>query len=92
MCSCQEANYTIGQWISTKCPFAIGDLETYRRKGVEVFVSIYCECGKEVGELCFAGNKHLGMWKLNRSVPNDKVLINAQHWLSNIYGTETNEI
>ena len=70
----------------------MGDLGCYRRKGLEIMVGIYCDCGKEVGELCFAGHKHLGMWRMNNTVSEEKVIKNMNHWLSNVYESENTEL
>ena len=59
---------------------------------MEVMVGIYCSCRKEVGELCFAGHKHLGMWKLSSFENESKVIKNMAHWLGNVYESENTEL
>ena len=54
-CGCREANYAGGMWIESRCPFAMGNVDEFRREGREIMVAIYCGCGREVGEICFAG-------------------------------------
>jgi hypothetical protein len=62
-CGCKEIEYVPRAWIYTKCPFRLGDVQQYRREGRSIMLPIYCRCGKEVGELIFAGKDHVGCWR-----------------------------
>jgi len=48
-------------------------------------VPLYCSCGKEVGEICFAGNEHLGQWRVKHPFVTGVALKKVKEWMSSEY-------
>lgn len=55
-------------------------------------VALYCSCGEEVGEICFAGSEHLGQWRVKRPVATGVALKKVKDWLSSDYDREMREV
>ena len=91
-CPCTETHFLTNDWIDTPCPFPIKDLHTYRIEQQQVMLPIFCVCGKEVGELCFAGDQQLGKWRVHLPLPESETSSRLQGWLSQSYHREMGEV